>query len=79
MNLLDVIEMLCDWLAATHRHAYGDIRKSIEINQKRFKYSDELKLILINTLPLIEGRNHWKTMVLSEPPGLYALRGEIVK
>lgn len=54
MNLLDVLEMLCDWKAATLRHNDGDIRKSIEINQKRFGYSDEFKQILINTLPLIE-------------------------
>lgn len=54
MNLLDVVEMLCDWKAATLRHANGDIRKSIELNQKRFGYSDEFKQILLNTLPLIE-------------------------
>lgn len=53
MNLLDVLEMLCDWLAATRRHADGDIRKSIEINQGRFGYSDEMKAILLNTLPLL--------------------------
>ena len=55
MNLLDVVEMLCDWKAATMRHANGDIRASIEINQKRFGYSDELKQIFLNTLPLLEG------------------------
>lgn len=49
MNLIDVIEMLCDWKAATLRHADGDLRKSIEINQKRFGYSDELKTLLVNT------------------------------
>lgn len=49
MCLLDVIEMLCDWKAATMRHADGDLAKSIEINQKRFGYSDELKAILANT------------------------------
>lgn len=54
MSLLDVLEMLCDWKAATLRHNDGDIRKSIEINQKRFGYSDELKQILLNTLPLLE-------------------------
>lgn len=56
MNLLDVLEMICDWKAATLRHTNGDIRKSIEINQARFGYSDELKAILLNTLPLIEGK-----------------------
>lgn len=54
MSLLDVLEMLCDWKAATLRHNDGDIRRSIEINQKRFGYSDELKQILLNTLPIIE-------------------------
>jgi hypothetical protein len=50
MNLVDLIEMLCDWKAATGRHADGDIRKSIEINQKRFGYSYELKRFLLNTV-----------------------------
>ena len=54
MNLLDIIEMLCDWKAATMRHADGDIRKSLEINQKRFGYSDELKNLMANTLEEIE-------------------------
>jgi hypothetical protein len=54
MTLLDLVEMLCDWKAATMRHHDGDIRRSIEINQKRFGYSDELKQILLNTLSEIE-------------------------
>lgn len=54
MSLLDLLEMVCDWKAATLRHNDGDIRRSIEINQKRFGYSDELKQILLNTLPLVE-------------------------
>lgn len=49
MNLIDLIEMICDWKAATLRHKDGDIKKSIEINQQRFGYSDELKQILLNT------------------------------
>lgn len=49
MSLLDIIEMLCDWKAATMRHADGDLRRSIEINQKRFGYTDEMKQILTNT------------------------------
>ncbi len=57
MSLVDLTEMLCDWLAATRRHADGDIRRSIEINQKRFGYGDELKQILLNTLPLLEGQS----------------------
>ena len=55
MDLIDIIEMLCDWKAATMRHADGDILKSIEINQRRFKYSNELKAIFINTVKSL----HW--------------------
>ena len=53
MNLLDLLEMICDWKAASERHNDGDIYKSIEINQKRFGYSDELKLILKNTVDFL--------------------------
>lgn len=49
MCLLDLVEMLADWKAATMRHADGDLARSIEINQNRFGYSDELKSILTNT------------------------------
>ena len=54
MNLIDLMEMVCDWKAATLRHADGDIEKSLEINQKRFGYSDELRQIFINTIKELE-------------------------
>jgi hypothetical protein len=50
MTLIDLIEMLCDWKAATLRHNTGDMLNSLEINQNRFGYSDELKRILQNTV-----------------------------
>ena len=53
MTLIDLLEMICDWRAASLRHKDGDIIKSIEINQKRFGYSDELKGILTNTAYLL--------------------------
>lgn len=49
MTLVELLVMFLDWRSATLRHNDGDIRKSIEINQKRFGYSDELKQILMNT------------------------------
>lgn len=49
MNLIDLIEMLCDWKAAGERRSDGDILESIAFCQKRFGYSDELKEILENT------------------------------
>lgn len=54
MGLLDLLEMLCDWIAATQRHADGDIRRSIEINAERFGYGDEIKGLLLNTLETLE-------------------------
>ena len=49
MNLLDVIEMLADWKAATLRHADGDLARSIEQNRERFGYGDEFARLLTNT------------------------------
>lgn len=49
MNLFDLVEMFCDWKAATERMKDGDIYKSIEINKERFKMSDQLVDIFVNT------------------------------
>jgi hypothetical protein len=47
MSLFDLLEMVCDWKAAGERHDDGgDLHRSIEVNQGRFGYSDELKSIL---------------------------------
>jgi hypothetical protein len=50
MTIIDLIEMLCDWKAATMRHNDGNIRKSIEINAKRFNIDSQLTKILENTV-----------------------------
>ena len=50
MDLIDLVEMFCDWKAATERHADGNINKSISINKDRFKLSDQLVSILQNTV-----------------------------
>jgi hypothetical protein len=49
MDLIDLLEMICDWKAASERHNNGDIFESIKINKKRFNISDQLEEILINT------------------------------
>jgi hypothetical protein len=54
MSLIEIIEMICDWIAASKRNPNGDVITSIEMNQKRFGYSDELKQILINTAHQLE-------------------------
>ena len=54
MTLIDLLEMVCDWKAATLRHHHGNIFKSIEINQERFGFSSELAQILHNTAVWLE-------------------------
>jgi len=50
MNFIDIVEMLCDWKAATERHDNGNIMKSIEINTKRFNLNPQLVNIMKNTI-----------------------------
>ena len=50
MNLMDLIEMFCDWKAATLRHADGDILKSIHRNEERFGISRQISNIFRNTV-----------------------------
>lgn len=54
MNLVDIVEMYCDWKAAGERTKNGSMSKSIEINKTRFKISDQLAQIFINTEKLFE-------------------------
>lgn len=66
MSLLDLIEMLVDWQAASERHSArpqmpaapgrpaapqydSNMERSIELNQARFGYGDDVKAILVNT------------------------------
>lgn len=54
MNLVDLIEMFCDWKAATMRHNDGNLRKSIEHNSARFNINPQLVRIFENTVELFE-------------------------
>ena len=54
MNLIDIMEMLADWKASSMRHNDGNLLKSIELNQQRFGYDDQLKQILLNTAKLLD-------------------------
>lgn len=53
MSMLDLLEMCCDWIAASRRHADGDVLRSLDINQERWGYGDELKRLLRNTIEAI--------------------------
>jgi hypothetical protein len=60
MNLIDLIEMFCDWTAATKRHADGNIIRSIEQNKDRFGYGDMIESIFKNTVKILEEENDKK-------------------
>jgi len=53
MNLIDLVEMFCDWAAAVERHEDGDLKKSIAINAERFHLDPQLVYILENTVGLL--------------------------
>lgn len=54
MSLLDIIEMLCDWKAASERTKQGSIAQSLAHNKERFGISDQLASILENTVRELE-------------------------
>ena len=49
MTLIDLIEMLADWKAATERHDDGSLERSFKINKERFEIDIQLLQILENT------------------------------
>lgn len=49
MSLVQVLEMLCDWKAATERHPDGDLERSIRMNRERFEYGPEVERLLLVT------------------------------
>lgn len=56
MNLIDIVEMFCDWKAASLRHNSGNLRKSIDINAApdRFNIDPMLVSIFKNSIELVE-------------------------
>lgn len=49
MTLVDLIEMLADWKAATERHDDGSLDRSLTIQNERFGIDPQLATILRNT------------------------------
>jgi len=54
MNIVDLVEMLCDWKASSERQNGGNLRMSIEDAAKKFHMSPQLVAILKNSLDLFE-------------------------
>lgn len=54
MTIIDLIEMICDWKAATMRHSNGNLKKSVEHNRVRFGMPQELIDIIENSIYLFD-------------------------
>lgn len=54
MNLVDLVEMFCDWKASSMRHNDGNLLKSIDVNATRFNMTSQLKQIFINTAKMYD-------------------------
>ena len=54
MNLMQLVEMWLDWLAACKRNKNGNIYQSLEVNMDRFKISDQLYNVLLNQADVVE-------------------------
>lgn len=67
MNLIDLIEMYCDWEAAVLRHDTGDIKKSLQFNSKRFKMSPQLIRVFENTIQYFKSKDQYSFKKYSEP------------
>ena len=51
MDLLDVVEMLCDWRAAVKMYPDGDIKASIEYSGARFGLEGVMTRVLQHSVP----------------------------
>ncbi len=49
MNIMDLLEMICDWKASSQRQNDGDIFDGIEKQKQRFNYDNKMVKILSNT------------------------------
>jgi hypothetical protein len=54
MNLIDLVEMFCDWKASSSRQHNGNLLKSIETSAERFKISPQLVAIFKNTADYLD-------------------------
>jgi hypothetical protein len=50
MDLVDLMEMIADWMAATKRNKNGNIHHSIDVNTPRYDIAPQLAQILKNTV-----------------------------
>ena len=55
MNLVQLVEMACDWLAASER-SQKDVKAGLEINRERFGIDEQLYGVIKNTLDALKAK-----------------------
>jgi hypothetical protein len=68
MDLIDLIEMYCDWAAANLRNESGDLRRSIEISSPKYGIESPLRDILLNTWERYGGFSGQPAAITQSPP-----------
>lgn len=59
MNIIDILEMFCDWNSASKRMKDGSLEQSIEVGRKRFKLDNvNLTKIFENSLDIFERKEN---------------------
>jgi len=53
MNLIQLVEMVCDWMAASKRSQTG-MAQGLHINKERFGISDQLYEVICNTVAYLD-------------------------
>lgn len=54
INVVDLIEIIVDWIASASSQDKGNLRVTIEKARERFKFSKDIESIILNTLELVE-------------------------
>ena len=56
MNLIDILEMTVDWMAAAERSKNGNVMRSLPYEKKRFNIDDQLYRVIKNTVVYLDGK-----------------------
>lgn len=54
MTLIDIVEMLCDWVAASNRKSGSPMEESVEFLADKYSFSEDLKDIFLNTIQYLK-------------------------
>jgi hypothetical protein len=49
VDLIDLIEVLCDWIGATERNPNIDFKEALEYNFEKYNIPKEWRIIMLNT------------------------------